>query len=81
MQYIGLFAACLTTISFLPQVVQVVRTKNTAGISLGMYLLFVLGVFLWTIYGVYINDLAIILANGITLISASVILYHKFVYR
>lgn len=80
MQYIGLVAACLTTISFLPQVIQVIRTKNTAGISLGMYLLFVLGVFLWSIYGFYIRDIAIILANGITLISASVILYHKFVY-
>ncbi|MEG0293789.1 SemiSWEET transporter [Enterococcus sp.] len=80
MQYIGLVAACLTTISFLPQVIQVIRTKNTASISLGMYLLFVLGVFLWSIYGFYIRDIAIILANGITLISASVILYHKFVY-
>ncbi len=81
MQNIGLAAACLTTISFLPQVIQVIKTKDTSGISLIMYIFFVLGVLLWTIYGIYIRDLSIILANGITFFSAVVILYHKLVYR
>lgn len=81
MEIIGLIAACLTTISFLPQVIQVVKTKDTSGISLGMYLLFVVGVFLWLVYGVYLKDLAIILANGITFVSASFILYYKLKYK
>lgn len=45
-QLIGPVAAILTTISFVPQVIQVLKTKNTEGISLGMYALFVSGVFL-----------------------------------
>jgi len=43
---IGNIAAVLTTVSFLPQVIQVIRTKNTEGISLRMYTMFVLG-YIW----------------------------------
>ncbi|MBS8048913.1 PQ-loop domain-containing transporter, partial [Streptococcus suis] len=32
---IGFVAACLTTFGFLPQVIQVVKTKETQAISLG----------------------------------------------
>ena len=43
---IGTIAAILTTISFFPQAYQVIKTKDTSSISLGMYVAFVLGVFL-----------------------------------
>ena len=46
---IGTIAAILTTLSFLPQAYQVIKTKDTSGISLGMYTMFVLGVF----YGLF----------------------------
>ena len=42
---LGYFAATLTTLSFLPQVIRVYRTKNTDAISFWMYLLFSAGVF------------------------------------
>lgn len=38
---IGTIAAILTTISFLPQAYQVIKTKDTSSISLGMYITFV----------------------------------------
>jgi MtN3 and saliva related transmembrane protein len=37
---LGYLAASLTTLSFLPQVIQVYRTKNTDAISFWMYLIF-----------------------------------------
>ena len=40
MEYLGLLAACLTTTSFLPQVLLVIKTKDTKSISLKMYILF-----------------------------------------
>ena len=43
---IGIIAAFLTTLSFIPQAWQVIKTKDTSGISLGMYAMFVAGVFL-----------------------------------
>lgn len=51
---IGTTVAILTTISFVPQAYQVIKTKDTSGISLGMYIAFVLGVFLWIIHGIKI---------------------------
>lgn len=36
---IGSIAAILTTFAFLPQVVRVVKTKDTESIALGMYVM------------------------------------------
>ncbi|MEP1033203.1 SemiSWEET transporter [Ekhidna sp.] len=80
-QYIGFIAAFLTTISFAPQALKTIRTKNTEGISLVMYILFTSGIFCWLIYGLYLDDLPIILANSITLILSATILIMKVKYR
>jgi MtN3 and saliva related transmembrane protein len=78
---IGLLAAISTTSSFLPQAIKTIRTKNTSGISLGMYSIFSFGTFLWFIYGIMGIDWPIIIANGITLIFACVILAYKIKYK
>ena len=44
---IGTIAAILTTGSFLPQAFKVIKTKDTEGISLLMYIMNVTGIFLW----------------------------------
>ena len=72
--FIGFIAAALTTLSFLPQVVKVLRSKDTSGLSLLMYGIFSLGVALWTLYGVLTWSLPIILANGVTLLLSLTIL-------
>ncbi|MEO9871228.1 SemiSWEET transporter [Ekhidna sp.] len=76
-QYIGLIAAFLTTVSFAPQAIKTIRTRNTESISLGMYVLFTTGVGCWLVYGLYLNNLPIILANSITLILTGIILIMK----
>ena len=78
---IGFLAAFLTTISFVPQALMVIKTKDTKGISLGMYSLFVAGVFLWIIYGWMIQDYNLIIANTITFIFASIVLTYKIKYK
>lgn len=74
---IGLIAAMLTTISFLPQTLMVLRTGRTDGISLCMYALFTTGVAGWLIYGLLMGSLPMILANAITLALAATILALK----
>lgn len=74
---IGFFAAILTTISFLPQVVKVWQSRSAKDVSLVMYLLFSLGVSLWLIYGLLLHSWPIILSNLITLILAGVVLAMK----
>ena len=76
-EIIGYIAAVLTTVAFVPQVVLVHKTKNTASISLSMFLIFSLGVICWGIYGLILHQLPIILANGVTLTLSLYILYMK----
>jgi MtN3 and saliva related transmembrane protein len=78
---LGLAAAFCTTISFLPQAVKTIKTKNTSGISLSMYAVFTTGTFLWFMYGIFGHDIPIIIANGITLIFAGIILGFKIKYK
>lgn len=81
MKYVGYVAAILTTFSFLPQAMQVIRTKNTTGINLTMYSMFVVGVVCWMAYGIYLKDFALIAANTVTGIFASIVLMYKLRYR
>jgi len=77
---VGLVAGALTTIAFLPQLLHTWRTKSAKDISLGMFLTFCTGVLLWLIYGFMIQSLPVILANGVTLVLAGVILVLKLKY-
>ena len=72
---IGNIAAALTTISFLPQAVKTIKTKDTASLSFPMYFLFVTGVSMWLIYGAMNNQMPLILGNLVTLILAGIILF------
>jgi MtN3 and saliva related transmembrane protein len=78
---VGLVAAFCTTISFLPQAVKTIQTKDTSGISLSMYFLFTFGTLLWLIYGLLSMNIPIIIANAITLLFACIILVYKIRYK
>ncbi|MBC8049452.1 MAG: SemiSWEET transporter [Chitinophagales bacterium] len=75
---IGTCAAILTTASFIPQALHIIRTRETAGISLVMYCVFACGLFLWLIFGVVTESWPIIGANAITLALSLIIIYLKF---
>lgn len=74
---IGMIAAALTTVSFLPQALKVIRTRDTAAISLAMYSAFTAGVAMWLVYGVLIGSTPVIAANAVTLALAGTILILK----
>ena len=76
---LGYCAATLTTLSFLPQALLTLRTRNVAGISLGMYSAFTAGVALWLAYGLVLGEWPIVVANALTLGLALVILVMKVV--
>ncbi len=76
----GYLAAALTTISFVPQVMQVWRSKHTKDISLGMYSIFTLGIVVWLIYGLMLGSWPIIIANSITIVLAGSVLAMKLKY-
>ena len=74
---IGYVAATLTTLSFAPQALHTLRTRDTASLSLTMYAMFTTGVCVWLVYGVLRHDLALIGANTVTVLLAISILWVK----
>lgn len=74
---IGLGAAVCTTIAYVPQVMKAWRSKSTADVSTGMFLLMTFGVLLWLAYGVLLGDLPLILSNGVTLCLTGTMLLFK----
>jgi len=71
---IGAMAAVASTVSFIPQAIKIIRTRDTGGISTGMYAVTVFGFILWTIYGVLLREWPIVASNGICLIFSAFIL-------
>lgn len=78
---LGYLAALLTTASFVPQVLHTLRTRDVAGISVGMYSVFTIGVALWLAYGVMLRAWPVIIANLVTLVLALWILGLKLVIQ
>lgn len=78
---LGLIAGACTTVAFIPQVVKTFKSKSAKDLSLGMFFTFWLGVIMWLIYGFIKTDLPIIVANAMTLLLATFLLFLKFKYR
>lgn len=74
---IGMVAAICTTASFLPQAIKIIKFKKTRDISLLTYLLLEVGILMWLVYGVMIGQMPIILANAVTLLFTTAILFLK----
>ena len=64
---IGLLAGLLTTISFLPQLIAVYRTKSARDLSYAYLLTFASGIVLWLVYGFLIDSPPVKIANAATL--------------
>lgn len=64
---IGTFAALLTSLSFIPQVIKMWRSQSVADVSPVTFIQFSLGAVLWIAYGISRQDPVVIGANIVTL--------------
>jgi len=78
---LGLAAALLTSIAFVPQVIRNFRRKHVADLSWSTFGTFTVGVMLWLAYGIAIGSLPIILANVFTLAVSALNLWQMWTYR
>lgn len=74
---IGMGAAVLTTVAFVPQVLKTLRTRSAGDLSLTMLVVFSTGLALWFCYGLMIDSWPVMLANAVTLILNLVLLALK----
>ena len=71
---LGYIAAFLTTAAFLPQTIKTIKSRDTASISLAMYVMFTTGIALWLGYAFLIESMPMIIANIITFVLSATIL-------
>ena len=77
---IGISAAFLTTLSFIPQIIKAYHTRRMQDVSRYLMILFTTGSILWIIYGILHEDLVIIGANATAATFNLILLYYSFVY-
>ena len=76
-EILGYIAAFLTTAAFFPQTLKTIKSRDTASISLAMYVMFTTGIALWLGYAFLIESMPMIIANIITFILSATILVLK----
>jgi len=81
LEWTGYVAATLTTLAFAPQALKTIRSKDTRGISLGMYVVFTIGIGFWLVYGIVLGSMPMILSNIVTLVLSAAILAMKLKYK
>ncbi|MEY2902658.1 MAG: hypothetical protein RLY89_1764 [Bacteroidota bacterium] len=79
-EWVGLFGAFLSSVTFIPQVWLAWKTKSVGDLSLGMLLIVFTSVIVWLVYGIYLKLLPVIIANSIIFILSLVLLYFKFTF-
>ncbi len=72
-ELIGLLAGFCTTLSLVPQLHRMWRSKSAHDLSLAMFFVFGLGVVLWLLYGIGIRSLAVVTTNSVSLVLVIVI--------
>jgi len=79
-EFFGYFAAILTTLAFIPQLIKTLKTKKAEDVSLTTLIMFLTGVAAWIIYGIQISSKPILIANVITFLLNFLILVFKLIY-
>lgn len=79
--YVGLFGAFLSSVTFIPQVYKAWQSKSTGDLSYWMLFILIGNVSTWLFYGIVKKDLAIIIANCIILFLALLLLYFKISFK
>lgn len=74
---ISMCAATLTTFSFLPQTIRVIKLRETRDLSLTMFICMSVGVSFWLYLGFIYDNIVMIVANAITLALNLIILRLK----
>ena len=73
--FIGYLAVFFTVVSFLPQAIKTLKTREVNGLSALTYLFLFLGSLSWFSYGIVLSDVPLIVTNFLTTFFTGLILF------
>ena len=79
-QIAGHVGAFLSSITFIPQVYKVWKTKSVQDLSLAMMFIVASSTLIWLVYGIALMLWPVILANGFIFFLSLLLIYFKFAY-
>lgn len=79
-QIVGHVGAFLSSITFIPQVYKVWKTKSVQDLSLAMMFIVASSTLIWLVYGIALMLWPVILANGFIFFLSLLLIYFKFAY-
>jgi MtN3 and saliva related transmembrane protein len=78
---IGFVAGALTSLSAAPQVWRLWKSRSGDNVSYRMFISLSAGLALWVVYGVLLDQIALIVANSVSLILNLAVLFMKWKFR
>ncbi|MEO8238146.1 MAG: SemiSWEET transporter [Flavobacterium sp.] len=78
---IGLFGGICVTVSVIPQIIKVWKTKKVKAISLLTFSILTFGIMVWIIYGILKNDWPIIITNSVSFLLNLIMIYFIIYYE
>jgi MtN3 and saliva related transmembrane protein len=80
-QYVGIVSGILTGISLLPQLLKVIREKESESVSLVTLVVLLAGLAGWVWYGILKEDWPIIITNSFSFLTNTAIIILSLLYR
>lgn len=78
---VGIAGSIFSSISFLPQVIKLLKTRSAKDLSMMTLLFLALNVSTWLTYGILIHDWPIILTNIIVLSMVLIMIWCKLTFK
>jgi MtN3 and saliva related transmembrane protein len=79
-EIVGHFGAFLTSVTFIPQVYKVWKTRSVGDLSLTMMLIVLLSTLVWLAYAFALMLWPVIIANSIVCILSLLLIYFKIAF-
>ncbi|MES2647686.1 MAG: SemiSWEET family transporter [Bacteroidota bacterium] len=77
----GHIGSILSSITFIPQVYKVYKTKSAKDLSLTMMLIVLSSTIIWLVYGIGKELLPVIICNTIICLLSMLLIYFKFSFK
>ncbi len=79
--FIGTAGGIVSSVTFLPQVIKIWKTKSAKDLSMMTLFFLILNVSLWLTYGLLKTDFPLIITNSIVLTMILIMVYFKLKFK